>query len=99
MHHAAEVKATAQDREAEDCAIPSDSPKAQSRAALAAGVHSVGATKTLVWGNVALICTDGGKDKCAHERSVAYIKSGRRVSAGFCLNTGLGCLLRKPEPR
>lgn len=69
----AEVKATAQHREAKHDTVPSNRPKAKRGAALAASVGPVSAKKALARREMALIDADGGEEECAHVRSAAKL--------------------------
>lgn len=66
VNHAAKVSAAAQDGKARQHAITPDRTETQRRTTAAACMDAVGATKTLVRRDVALVGADGGEEECTH---------------------------------
>jgi hypothetical protein len=90
MRHATPMHALAKHHQAPEHTVHADGPMAQSRATARAGVHAVGAPKTLEGRQVGLIGRDGGQGDGFHGRGMGLVRCGpgARSCAGMATPFG-----------
>lgn len=89
MRHPTPMHAFAKHRKAPEHTVHADGPMAQCRATAGAGVHAVGAPKTLEGRQVGLIGRDGGQGDGFHGRGMGLVRCGPGARGGAGMATPL----------